>query len=181
MLIIPVGHDREIHHFPVITVAIMVACAAVQVLGTVSPAQVLAFGHQSGGPAYTLVGGAVSAALLFDALHRGAGQPLVGASGAIAAAMGAFLAVHHAARYYASHRLIVLDDQDGLGPDGGMLLSLARPHGRCLFLHSRQVDLENRALARLGVHPDVAAALLDDPVHRGQAEPSAFALLLGRV
>ena len=33
-----------------------------------------------------------------------------------------------------------------------------------------QVDLERRAVAQLGISPDVAAALVDDPVDRRQTE-----------
>src|SRR4051812_45699324 len=44
----------------------------------------------------------------------------------------------------------------------------------------RQVDLEDRALTRLAVAPDVAAALLDHAVYGRQPEPAPLALFLGR-
>ena len=52
--------------------------------------------------------------------------------------------------------------------------------GRLLALgdtlpHTRQVDLERRAAARLGVRPDMAAGLRDDPVDGREPEPGALA------
>src|SRR5690606_20631531 len=43
----------------------------------------------------------------------------------------------------------------------------------------RQVDFETGTDARFAVDVDVAAALLDDPMHHGQAEPGSLAALLG--
>src|SRR2546430_17399540 len=46
--------------------------------------------------------------------------------------------------------------------------------------HAGEVDLDGRPVPRLAVDPDVAAALLDDPVHRGEAEAGALPDFLGR-
>ncbi len=44
---------------------------------------------------------------------------------------------------------------------------------------ARQIDLERGAFAGFAVQPDVAFALLDDAVHRGQSEPGALQSLGG--
>src|SRR3989441_5198005 len=43
--------------------------------------------------------------------------------------------------------------------------------------HARQVDLERSALARFAIDPDVAFALLDDTVNRGEPEAGALGSL----
>ena len=54
---------------------------------------------------------------------------------------------------------------------GCSLRSRLLDHGGCFVdRHVRHVNLERRALARLAVHPDVSAALLDDAVHRREPE-----------
>src|SRR4029077_2045733 len=45
--------------------------------------------------------------------------------------------------------------------------------------HAGQIDPEGGATPRLAIDPDEALALLDDAVHRREAEPSALPLLLG--
>ncbi len=50
---------------------------------------------------------------------------------------------------------------------------------RRLRLNPRQVDLEVRTLTRLTVYPNRSAALLDDTVHRRQAQTRAFPRLFG--
>ena len=44
----------------------------------------------------------------------------------------------------------------------------------------REVDLERRAVSRLAVDPDVAAALFHHAVNSGETEAGALALFLGR-
>src|SRR5712691_6720974 len=74
---------------------------------------------------------------------------------------------------------LVLDDQDRLATAGRpALLGTGRDVG--WRGDPRQIDLEARAVTRLRVDGDVAAALLDDAVHRGEAEPCSLADFLGR-
>ena len=74
---------------------------------------------------------------------------------------------------------LVLDDQDRADADR------ARSPDRGFVdvdrgVDAREVELERGAVPGLGVEPDVAAGLVDDPVDRGQPEAGALALLLGR-
>src|SRR3989442_14550147 len=73
----------------------------------------------------------------------------------------------------------ILNNEDGLrtarerrGRGGGGALRR--------LVHPRHVDLETRAVPRLGIQPDETTRLLDDPVHRREAKSGAFAQLLGR-
>src|ERR1017187_9428394 len=65
-----------------------------------------------------------------------------------------------------SHRFLILDHQDGFGPRG--LIHDRSQAGRGQFDRelAREEDLEGGAQAELAVHPDTAAALLDDAVDR---------------
>ena len=62
------------------------------------------------------------------------------------------------------------------GRAGGQRL---RSLGRCARHHGRRVDPEHRPLTRLAVALDVAAVLLENAVHRGQAQSRPLAHLLG--
>src|SRR5882724_9192668 len=75
--------------------------------------------------------------------------------------------------------IVVLDQQDGLAapPRAGHHIGADGVECR---IYAREVDLERGAPARLAVHPDAAAALLNDPKYRRQTEPRAFALPFGR-
>ena len=81
----------------------------------------------------------------------------------------------------AADDVLVLDDEHrvlaacgGLGVGGRS----DRPRGSGTMLprivHAAEVDRERRADADLALDLDVAAALLDDPVDRRQAEPGAL-------
>src|SRR5207245_2021868 len=59
----------------------------------------------------------------------------------------------------------------GRGGEGGGLR-----HSR----YTRQIYLDGRAAPALAVHPDIAAALLDDSVHGGETEPGTLADLFRR-
>ena len=80
-----------------------------------------------------------------------------------------------------AHGGLVFDKQDaalgdslqGGGHDGDGSV-------RVFALHPRQVDLEAGASPGLGVDPDVAAGLADDPVDGGESEAGASAGGLGR-
>ena len=70
--------------------------------------------------------------------------------------------------------LLVLRQQDGFrAPRTVDPLPLSRSFYDSFALG--QIDLERRAAPRLAVDPDVSAALLDDPVDRGEPEPGALA------
>ena len=80
--------------------------------------------------------------------------------------------------------LFVLDEEDCPGTIIG-ILERWNGSGRHLRRSSgpgdaREVDLERRPAARLAVDSDVAARLVDDAVHRREAETGALPLLLGR-
>src|SRR5882724_2357883 len=76
-------------------------------------------------------------------------------------------------------RVLVFDVKDGFVADR-VTMCRACPRARALVLiGARQIDLERRAVTDFAVHPDVAAALLDDAVHGGEAEAGAFALWFG--
>src|SRR5215470_6324768 len=47
------------------------------------------------------------------------------------------------------------------------------------LIDTRKVDLERRALIRLTVHPNVAAALFYDAVHHRKSKPRALSHFLG--
>src|SRR6184192_1910266 len=69
-----------------------------------------------------------------------------------------------------AHGRFVLDEQDGLSA----LRARDRERGTGgleLLDDARQVELERRASLRLALGPDVPAALLDDPVDGGEAQP----------
>ena len=80
----------------------------------------------------------------------------------------------------ASDRQLVLHHQHGarrprlIAPPGQLLEALARS------FHSGEIHREGAPVVQPAVDPDVPAALPDDPVHRGEAEPGAAAQLLGR-
>src|SRR5439155_16011877 len=62
-----------------------------------------------------------------------------------------------------------------------LLVRRHRPRGRLRGpFDPRQVHAERGALSRLGLHPDVAAALVHDAVYRGETQPGPLALVLGR-
>ena len=67
---------------------------------------------------------------------------------------------------------LVLDDQDRLTPTGRAPVRPGRVRAD-VGGHARQVNPEGRAAPHVTVHHDLAAALLDDAVHRGQTEPGA--------
>src|SRR5208283_1571450 len=48
------------------------------------------------------------------------------------------------------------------------------------FLHLRQIDLKTTAPHGSGLHPDKAAALLDDSIDGGKSQACAFAYVLCR-
>src|SRR6266403_6217608 len=48
------------------------------------------------------------------------------------------------------------------------------------LIHSREINFEGAALARLAVDPDVASALLHDAIHRRKAKSCPTATFLGR-
>src|SRR5271155_4317396 len=56
--------------------------------------------------------------------------------------------------------------------------SAVAPWSALLVPDARQVHLETRSAAWFAIDPHIAAALLDDAVHGGEAEASALALLL---
>src|SRR5579863_9541097 len=78
-----------------------------------------------------------------------------------------------------SEGCVVFDDQDCFGTTAQLRASLDISRNVCNGFHSRQVDSKDRALARLAVHPNVAAALLHDAVNGGEAEPCALRLFFG--
>src|SRR5438309_934317 len=77
------------------------------------------------------------------------------------------------------HLIVVLDEEDGFRPTQGRRRR-GRTNGIHRSVHAREVDLEGRALARLAVDPNAAAALLDDTENRGKAQSGTFAGLLRR-
>ena len=77
----------------------------------------------------------------------------------------ASLVLHHQHR---AGRLRLID------PPGQLLEALARS------FHSGEIHREGAPVVQPAVDPDVPAALPDDPVHRGEAQPGAAAQLLGR-
>src|SRR3989442_268303 len=72
---------------------------------------------------------------------------------------------------------LVLDEEDRLTAAGRPAFLWAG-RARVGGLGPRQIDLEARAVPRLRVYGDVAAALLHDPIHRGEPEPRSLADLL---
>src|SRR2546427_11303929 len=77
------------------------------------------------------------------------------------------------------HGRLVLDQQDGFGP------ARTAPAGWHRTLRFNvgdlgEVNAKDGAGARLALHLDESAALLDDTVNRGQAQAGPFAYLLGR-
>src|SRR3972149_504558 len=95
---------------------------------------------------------------------------------------GIITAVTRGASGAAGAATVVLDQEDRLRATDR---PLRRPASGCLcgtvgWVDPGQVDLERRAHARLAVDPDVAAALLDDPVCRGKPQAGALAGLLRR-
>src|SRR6266550_1240814 len=81
----------------------------------------------------------------------------------------------------APHRGLILYHQHRLRSARGarrLVGRLGRPLRQ--LLDPWQVELEGGAMPDLAVHPDESAALLDDAVHGGEAQPRPFALLLGR-
>ena len=98
-----------------------------------------------------------------------------------------------AARVQRAQALLVLDQQDGALPGevGARFCFRRRLLGRAiggggvghslqLGMMPRQEDVERGALIGFGIDIDEAAGLLDDAVHRRQAEPGALADFLGR-
>jgi hypothetical protein len=88
-------------------------------------------------------------------------------------ANGEAVAVEHLADE-SQQPLVVLDHEHRPRAAGGLrrgvrLLGLDRRAGR-----ARQEDVEDRALAGLGVDPHAAAALLDDPEHGREPESGAL-------
>ena len=77
-------------------------------------------------------------------------------------------------------RPLVLDQEDGFRSSRNRGLDGRRFLRRSRLVGPREVDLEGRALPRLAVDEDVAAALLHDPVDSSQAQPRPLAGLLGR-
>ena len=80
-----------------------------------------------------------------------------------------------------AHGLLVFNHENSLSP--GRPVRNRRQtdagHGCAGRDLARQIDPECGSLAGLAVDPDVAAALLDDAVHRGQPQAGSLALLLG--
>src|SRR5207249_3141618 len=72
----------------------------------------------------------------------------------------------------------ILHHKDRLRASCWLRLTGGQP-ARRLFLDSREVDFERRAMAWLAIHQDGSSALLYDSENRGQPQAGAFSLGLG--
>src|SRR4029077_2179497 len=73
----------------------------------------------------------------------------------------------------------VLDEQDGLGPRKGPLRRVFGFICGGSLLDRREVDLYASAMTGFAVDNDLATALLDDAVNRGEAQSCALPLSFG--
>ena len=76
--------------------------------------------------------------------------------------------------------VFVLDQQDGLAAAHRRGRPILHRVGQLVGADAGEADLEAAALVGRGIHPDVAPALHDDAVHRGQAEAGVERGGLGR-
>src|SRR5207249_7348151 len=79
-----------------------------------------------------------------------------------------------------SDLFLILHDEQGLRSAHRGGWARGRFRGFRSLGHSRQIDLEGRAVAQLAVRPDVPAALLDDTVNRREPESRTPPRLFGR-
>src|SRR5947208_13893629 len=77
-----------------------------------------------------------------------------------------------------AHSVFILNEHDGLAAAAGRLHRLRRSE-LSRRIDSWQIYLECRADANFAVDPNVATALLDDAIHRGESQASALANFFG--
>src|ERR1700722_18771689 len=78
-------------------------------------------------------------------------------------------------------RTLVLDEENGLRASDAAVDPGCRRGSSSASLRPGEIDLEFRALSRFAAHGDESAALSDDAIDGGQAQPRAFTGFLRRI